>query len=63
MKLSLAGKAFIVYQVLLSTLWFFISIWGGSSKALMNILNILRNYLWLGEKTKSLYPGGLVCFL
>ena len=32
MKLSLAGRAVICNQILLSTLWFFITVWGGSNK-------------------------------
>ena len=37
MKLSLAGRIVICNQVLLSTLWFFITVWGGSNKALRRI--------------------------
>ena len=31
-KLSLAGRAVICNQILISTLWFFITVWGGSNK-------------------------------
>ena len=34
MRLSLAGRALIYNHVLLSTLWFFISVWRGSNKIL-----------------------------
>jgi hypothetical protein len=43
MKLSLAGRAIICNQVFLSTLWFFITVWGGSNKIL--IRGAIRNYL------------------
>lgn len=33
-KLSLAGRIVICNQLLLSTLWFFITVWGGSNKIL-----------------------------
>ena len=44
MKLSLAGRALICNHVLLSTLWFFISVWGGSNKVLNKIRGAIRNY-------------------
>lgn len=53
MKLSLAGRAIIINQVLLSTLWFFISVWGESSKALCKIRSSLRNFLWAGKDQRA----------
>ena len=50
MKLSLAGRVVICNRVLLSTLWFFITIWGGSNKILRSIRGAIRNYLWYGKK-------------
>ena len=50
MKLSLAGQAIICNQVLLSTLWFFITVWGGSNKILRKIRGAIRNYLWSGKE-------------
>ena len=50
MKISLAGQVVICNQVLLSTLWFFIMIWGGSNKILHKIKRAIRNYLWLGKE-------------
>lgn len=44
MKLSLAGRIVICNQVLLSTLWFFITVWGGSNKILRRIRGAIRNY-------------------
>ena len=46
MELSLAGRTVICNQVLLSTLWFFITVWGGSNKILNKIRGAIRNYLW-----------------
>ena len=46
MKLLLAGRAVICNQVLLSTLWFFITVWGGSYKIISQIRGAIRNYLW-----------------
>ena len=37
MKLSLADKAAIYNQVLISTLWFYIIVWGGSDKIFSKI--------------------------
>lgn len=53
LKLSLAGKVVIIIQVLLSTLWFFISIWCGTNKTLGKICSILRNYLWSGKEQRA----------
>lgn len=50
MKLSLAGRAVICNQVQLSTLWFFIKVWGGSNKILKKIRGAIRNYLWSGKE-------------
>ena len=52
MKLSLAGRAVICNQVLLSTLWFFITLWGGSNKILERIKGAIRNYLWSGKEQR-----------
>jgi hypothetical protein len=53
MKLSLAGRTLICNHVLLSTLWFFISVWGGSNKILTKIRGAIRNYLWSGKEQHS----------
>ena len=49
MKLSLAGRIVICNYVLLSILWFFITVWGGSNKILKKIRGAIRNYLWSGK--------------
>ena len=46
MKFSLAEKIVICNQVLLSTLWFFITVWGVSNKVLRKIRGDIRNYMW-----------------
>jgi hypothetical protein len=46
LKLSLAGRSVIVNSVLLSTLWYFISIWGGSLAVIRKIRAQLWNFLW-----------------
>ena len=50
MKLALAGRVVICNQVLSSTLWFFITVWGGSNKILRKIRGAIRNYLWAGKE-------------
>ena len=40
----------ICNQVLFSTLWFFITIWGGSNKVLRKIRGAIRNYMWSGKE-------------
>jgi hypothetical protein len=49
MKLSLVGRIVLCNQVLLSTLWFFITVWGGSNKVLRKIRGAIRNYMWSGK--------------
>lgn len=53
MKLNLTSRAIVVNQMLLYILWLFIYVWGGSSKALREILNTLRNYLWFGNEQRA----------
>lgn len=43
----------MVNSVLLSTLWYFISIWGGSTAILRTIRASLRNYLWAGTEENA----------
>ena len=50
MKLSLGGRIVICNQVLLSTLWFFITVWGSSNKILTKIRGAIKNYLWSGKE-------------
>ena len=50
MKLSLAGRVVICNQVKLSTLQFFITIWGGSNKILGKVRDAICNYLWSGKE-------------
>ena len=49
MKLSLAGRAVICNQVLLSTLWFYHSV-GSSNKILSKFRGIIYNYLWSSKE-------------
>ena len=51
--LSLAGRAVIVNAVLLSTLWYFIGIWGGSLHCMRRIRASLQNFLWSGSAHPS----------
>ena len=48
--MSMAWRVVICNQVLLSTLWFFITVWGGSNKILRSIRGAIRNYLWSGKE-------------
>lgn len=50
MKLALVGKVIICNSVLLSTLWLFIMVWGGSNKVLGKIQGAICNYLWHGKE-------------
>ena len=50
MKVSLVGRVVICNQMFLSTLWFFIPVWGGSNKILKSIRGTIRNHLWLGNE-------------
>ena len=48
-KLSLAGRAMVIKQVLLLSLWFFLSIWCTTMKVMHKIKALLRNFLWSGK--------------
>lgn len=54
MKLSLTGRIVICNQMLLLTLWFFITVWGGSNKILKKIRGAIRNYIWSGKEQLTL---------
>lgn len=47
---SLASRSFIVNSVLLSSLWYFLSIWGGVHQGPSGNSQGLRNFLWSGHK-------------
>jgi hypothetical protein len=47
--LSLSGRAVIANSVLVSTLYYFITIWGGSRQVIRKIRAQIRNFLWLGS--------------
>ena len=49
MKLSLAMWTVICNQILLSTLWYFVTVWGGSNKIIRMSRGAIRNYLWSGK--------------
>lgn len=51
--LSLASRTVIVNAVLLSTLWYFITIWGGSLSIIRKIRAMLRDFLWSSSTHRS----------
>jgi hypothetical protein len=53
LRLSLAARAVVVNMVLLSTLWYFITLWGGSLKATRIIKSNLMNFLWSGSTHRT----------
>jgi hypothetical protein len=38
----------IVNNIFLSSLWYFVSVWGGTKKGILRINYLLKNYLWGG---------------
>jgi hypothetical protein len=46
--LLIVGWAIIVNFILASTLWFFISILGGTKKLIRKCKYLLQNFLWVG---------------
>jgi hypothetical protein len=50
--LSLAARSTIVNSVLLSTTWYFISVWAGSRTVIKRIRGLVRSYLWTGLDKK-----------
>jgi hypothetical protein len=51
--LSLSGRVTIINQVLLATLWYFITIWQGSKRVLGKITSLIRNFLWSNKEHKT----------
>jgi hypothetical protein len=51
--LCLAARAVVVNSVLLSTLWYFFAIWGGSTIVVKRIKTKLNNYLWKGKDQRA----------
>ncbi len=47
-KLSQVGRKVIVNNILLSSLWYFVSVWGGTKKGVQKVNQLLKNYLWFG---------------
>lgn len=45
-KLSLVGRKMIVNNIFFSSLWYFVSVWGGTKKGIFRINYLLNNYLW-----------------
>jgi hypothetical protein len=51
--LSLSGRVTIINQVLLATLWYFITAWHGSRGVLRKITSLMRNFLWSNKEYKT----------
>lgn len=47
--LSLRGRPFIVNHMLMSFLWYFITVWVGSKKVWGKVKAVFPNYLWCGS--------------
>jgi hypothetical protein len=45
-KLFLSRRKMIVNNIILSTLWYFVNVWGGTKKGILIINRLLKNYLW-----------------
>ncbi len=35
-------------NILLSSLWYFVNVWGGTRKGVQKVNHLLKNYLWSG---------------
>lgn len=46
---QLTGRAIVVNSVLLSNLWYFVAIWGGSLGVIKKIRVLVQNFLWSGS--------------
>ena len=51
--LCLTAQAIVINSVLLSTLWYFLAIWGGTTHVVKRIKTKLNNYLWKESAKKS----------
>jgi hypothetical protein len=45
-KLTLVRRKVIVNNILLSSFWYFVSVWGGTKKGIFKNNHFLKNYLW-----------------
>jgi hypothetical protein len=48
-KLNLAGREIIANSVLVSTLFYFLAIWGGTVDGIKCITGMIRNFYWAGS--------------
>jgi hypothetical protein len=52
-KINYTGRRAVVNNILLSSLLYFLSIWGGTQKGIDRIKTKLTNYLWSGSTNNS----------
>ena len=50
-KLNLAGRVVVANSVLISSMLYFLAIWGGSSSGIKRVEGKIRNFLWAGTTT------------
>lgn len=48
-KINSAGRAIIANAVLVSSLLYFLAIWGGSKQGIQKAISKIRNYMWIGS--------------
>lgn len=51
--MNVHGRAVIINGVLLSGLWYFLSIWGGTDAGVSKIRGQLFNFLWAGDSKRG----------
>jgi hypothetical protein len=52
-KVNSTGRGIVVNSVLLSSTYYFTSIWGGTKKGVAKIKSVVTNYLWSGTMNRS----------
>lgn len=51
-KINSTGRGIVVNHILLSSTYYFASIWGGTKKGLYKIRMMMKYYLWSGTKIR-----------
>jgi hypothetical protein len=52
-KINSTGHGTIVNSILLSSTFYFTSIWGGTKKGVAKVKSVVTNYFWFGSMNRS----------
>jgi hypothetical protein len=52
-KVNSIGRSVVVNKILVSSVLFFVAIWGGSKKGVTKIRSMIESYMWSGSKNRT----------